>query len=103
MKNSRKYYVYIVTCSDESYYVGVTNDYLRRVKEHNDGINQECYTYFRRPVQLKGVFEFDSIYKAIEFEKQVKGWSRKKKEALISGNLNELKYYSKRKSCREKE
>ena len=84
------YYVYIVKCSDNSYYTGVTNDLESRINEHNDGLNPESYTYKRRPVELVFHYEFNDINQAIDFEKQVKGWSRKKKEALINGDHNLL-------------
>ncbi|WP_262150034.1 GIY-YIG nuclease family protein [Chryseobacterium foetidum] len=80
------YYVYIVKCSDNSYYTGVTNDLERRINEHNDGNKPESYTYKRRLVELVFYYEFNDINQAIEFEKQVKGWSRKKKEAIINDN-----------------
>lgn len=89
------YYVYILKCSDNSYYTGITNDLSRRVNEHNDGINLSCYTYIRRPVQLVFSSEFTDVTLAILFEKQVKGWSRKKKEAVINGEWHLLPDLSK--------
>ncbi|WP_297986114.1 GIY-YIG nuclease family protein [uncultured Chryseobacterium sp.] len=80
----KSYYVYIAKCSDNSYYTGITNDVERRINEHNDGLNAECYTYKRRPVTLVFYHEFGEVEQAILFEKQVKGWSRKKKEAIIN-------------------
>ncbi|MGV0965422.1 GIY-YIG nuclease family protein [Empedobacter falsenii] len=44
------YYVYIIKCSDNSYYVGVTNNLQKRINEHNDGIDSMSYTFSRRPV-----------------------------------------------------
>jgi len=67
------YYVYILKCSDDSYYVGVTNDFERRVIEHNTGINKKAYTYSRRPVQLLYQDYFTDINEAIAFEKQTHG------------------------------
>ncbi|MBC7864046.1 MAG: GIY-YIG nuclease family protein [Bacteroidia bacterium] len=84
------FYVYILLCSDESYYVGVTNSLDRRLKEHSSGHCEKSYTNSRLPVQLIYFEEFKYILKAIAREKQLKGWSRKKKEALIKGNLHEL-------------
>lgn len=46
------YYVYILKCSDESYYTGMTNDINRRLTEHNYGSNTESYTYNKRPLEL---------------------------------------------------
>jgi len=76
--------VYILKCSDGSYYVGVTNDIDRRVCEHQNGINPKCYTFKRRPVKLMFVEHFKDATDAIAFEKQIKGWRREKKEALIN-------------------
>ena len=53
MKLAHNYYVYIVECSDGSYYTGVTNDIDKRVEQHNEGLDYNCYTYKRRPVVLK--------------------------------------------------
>lgn len=89
------YYVYIVKCSDNSYYTGVTNDLESRINEHNDGLNPEGYTYKRRPVELVFHYEFNDINQAIDFEKQVKGWSRKKKEAIINDKWDLLPGLSK--------
>lgn len=89
------YYVYIVKCSDNSYYTGFTNDLERRINEHNDGLNPESYTYTRKPVKLVFYHEFNDVNQAISFEKQVKGWSRKKKEAIINNNWDLLPLLSK--------
>jgi putative endonuclease len=83
----KKYYVYILKCSDKSYYTGITNNIERRLDEHNEGINDNAYTHDRRPVELVFTMEFNDVNEAIAFEKQVKGWSRKKKEAIIANNL----------------
>ena len=89
------YFVYIVKCRDKSYYNGVTNNIERRIEEHNYGLDVKCYTFTRRPVKLIFFERFNDINKAIEFEKKLKGWSRKKKEALITGKFDLLKEYSK--------
>jgi putative endonuclease len=88
------YFVYILECSDGSYYTGVTNDLEVRLFQHNNGDNISAYTYSRRPLILKYYQRFDFIQHAIEFERQVKGWSRKKKEALFEENWNEIKRLS---------
>ncbi len=85
------YYVYIVECADNSYYTGVTNDVERRLIEHNSGTDPKSYTYSRRPVQIKYCEHFQYVYDAIAWEKQLKGWSRKKKEALFNDNWNEIR------------
>jgi len=91
------YYVYILKCSDESYYIGVTNDIERRLDEHRMGINKASYTYLRRPVDLVYHEYFMDINEAIDFEKQIKGWSRAKKEALIKGDWDEIVVLSNKK------
>lgn len=80
----REYWVYILRCSDNSYYTGVTNDIDRRVYEHQQGLIPGSFTHSRRPCVLVYADSTDDICAAIEREKQIKGWSRKKKEALIA-------------------
>jgi len=89
------YYVYIVKCSDDSYYTGVTNNPDRRMAEHNEGHHPKSYTFSRRPVELLFCQKFGDINQAIAFEKQVKGWSRKKKEAIIANEWQKLPELSK--------
>jgi putative endonuclease len=85
------YYVYILKCSDDSYYTGVTNNIERRFNEHKSGLNKGCYTFSRRPLELVFYTDFKYVLQAISFEKQVKGWSRKKKEAIINDRWSDLK------------
>jgi len=93
-----QYYVYILKCSDGSYYTGVTNDINYRIQQHHHGYDQASYTYHRRPVTLVFHTEFNDIQQAISFEKQVKGWSRKKKEAIINDEWERLPNLSKKKT-----
>jgi len=88
------YFVYIIKCSDKSYYTGVTNNVERRVYEHNTSNDELSYTYNKRPVELVFCQPFQDIQQAIAFEKQIKGWTRKKKEALIENNWHKLKELS---------
>ncbi len=88
-------FVYILKCKDNSYYTGVTNDLGRRFAEHEEGLNPKDYTFKRRPIELVYYEMFSDPRDAIEREKQVKGWSRKKKEALIEKNWDKLKEFSK--------
>ena len=90
----KKYYVYILKCSDNSYYTGITNDIERRLNEHNFGLNKESYKYNKRPLELVFCTDFNDVNQAILFEKQVKGWSRKKKEAIINDRWEDLKKFS---------
>lgn len=76
--------VYILRCSDGSYYTGLTKQEVEaRVWEHNEGI-YDGYTSKRRPVELVFTETYDRIIDAIARERQIKGWSRAKKEALIA-------------------
>jgi putative endonuclease len=85
----KRYYVYILKCSDGSYYTGMTNDINRRLDEHNYGLNKESYTFNKRHLELVFCTEFNpSLLK-------VKGWSRKKKEAIIKDKWEDLKKLSK--------
>jgi len=97
-----EYYVYILRCADGSFYTGVTNDYQHRLWQHQEGIDSNCYTYKRRPVELVYVGIFGDINEAIVWDpttplwgsagqgKKVKRWSRKKKEALIRRDFEAL-------------
>ncbi len=84
------YYVYILKCSDNSYYTGITNNLDKRIKEHEDGKHLDCYTYKRRPIEVKFHETFNDVMQAIYFEKKIKKWTRAKKEALIKGDFNML-------------
>lgn len=86
----RLFYVYILECTDKSYYVGITNDVMLRIVQHNSGSDKKAYTFSRRPVLLKWYQEFTTPEEAISKEKQIKEWSRKKKEALINNDFDNL-------------
>jgi predicted GIY-YIG superfamily endonuclease len=89
-------FVYVLRCADGSYYVGTTRGALEnRVGEHNAG-HFGGFTASRRPVHLVFAQEFDRITDAIAAERQVKGWRRDKKEALIRGEFELLKLLAKR-------
>ncbi len=91
----KTYYVYIVECSDKSFYIGFTSNLNKRLDEHNGGLHQDAYTFKRRPVVLKWFEQFKDPTHAIQLEKQLKGWSRRKKIALIEENWEKLVEYSK--------
>lgn len=78
------YYVYILKCSDSLTYTGVTNNLSRRFEEHQKGLNRNCFTFKRRPLELIFHQEFNDINEAIYFEKKIKNWSAKKKFALAN-------------------
>lgn len=84
------YWTYILHCADGSYYTGVTDDIAYRVDQHNAGKNKTAYTYKRLPVELVYSAEFNDIHEAIHWEKVLKRWSRKKKEAVINNEWEKL-------------
>jgi len=92
-----QYFVYILLCCDNSYYTGVTNNLDRRLYEHETGFDPKSYTFKRRPLKLVFHEMVTEITQAIAFEKQVKGWNRAKKEALIQERWDLLPELSKRK------
>ena len=88
--------VYIVRCADGSYYTGTARGGLeRRIAEHNAG-TFDGYTSTRRPVTLVISQWFERIVDAIAAERQVKGWSRAKKEALMRGDFDALSELARR-------
>src|SRR5215217_6823047 len=89
-------YLYIARCADGSYYTGTTRDELeRRIAQHNSGYFGG-FTATRRPVVLVFSQWFERITDAIAAERQVKGWSRAKKEALMRGDFEALPGLSRR-------
>jgi putative endonuclease len=91
-------YTYMLRCTDGSYYVGSARLGLeRRVAEHNAG-TFGGYTATRRPVTLVWAQHCLNITDAIAIERQIKGWSRAKKEALIRGDYGEIRVLAKRRT-----
>lgn len=88
------YFVYILKCNDNSFYTGFTPDLERRLSEHTSK-HGASYTRTRMPVVLVYKEVFDSEFKARQREKQIKGWSRKKKQALTNGDIEMLIAFSK--------
>ncbi|WP_404358366.1 GIY-YIG nuclease family protein [Methylotuvimicrobium sp. KM1] len=82
-------YVYILRCADHSYYTGSTNNIEARLWQHQNGQGAN-HTRKHLPVELVFVEQFDRIDDAFAREKQIQGWSRKKKEALMQGDFNQL-------------
>jgi predicted GIY-YIG superfamily endonuclease len=82
-------WVYILECSDSSYYIGSTTYLPARLEQHQLGLGA-TYTRRRRPVELVWAMEFDSVVDAFGFEKQIQNWSRAKRRALIEGRLGDL-------------
>ncbi|MFC1582808.1 GIY-YIG nuclease family protein [Planctomycetota bacterium] len=86
----------MLKCSDHTLYTGFTVDLKKRLQEHQEGA-YPGYTKNRRPVRLVFSRGFETEDEAFCFEQQVKGWSRKKKEALIRGDLKAVSYHAKKK------
>ena len=92
----KTYWVYILKCSDGSYYTGTTSNIETRISQHQVGAFPG-YTQKRRPVILVFAEYFSDVRDAISAERQIKGWSRAKKEALINGDFSLLKKLAKKK------
>ena len=97
-----EYWVYILKCADGSYYTGSTRNLDTRVSQHMLG-SANSYTKSRLPVELVYAESCDSPRQAMAWEKQIKGWSRAKKEALIRGDFDALVELSKPKGNRHAE
>jgi predicted GIY-YIG superfamily endonuclease len=89
------FFVYILVCEDGSFYVGHTQDVEQRMTRHQDG-TAAAYTHKRSPVRLAHVERHPSRESAVARERQIKGWTRDKKEALIRGDLDMLHRLSRR-------
>ena len=87
-------YVYILQVRGAGYYVGSTPDLERRIAEHHRGIGSK-WTASRRPIRVVYTQEFPSLREAFEAERQLKGWRREKKAALIRGDWDALPSLSK--------
>jgi putative endonuclease len=91
-------FLYILWCADGSYYVGTTREGLdKRIAEHNAG-TIDGYTAKRRPVTLAFEQHFERTEDAVSAERQIKGWRREKKEALIRGDYKALPTLARRRS-----
>nr|WP_062269718.1 GIY-YIG nuclease family protein [Endozoicomonas arenosclerae] len=84
------FFVYILKCSDGSYYTGHTEDLESRLFQHRSRAFVSCYTANRLPVELVYHQTYPVRAEALESERQIKGWSRKKKEAMIKGDWDEV-------------
>ena len=87
-------WMYILVCNDGSYYTGSTIDLLRRFTQHKNGEGAN-HTRKYPPIKLVYFEEYPRIDYAFNREKQIQGWSRKKKEALIAGKLDKLPEFAK--------
>lgn len=82
-------WVYILECADGTYYVGSTTDLNLRMEQHQSGLGAN-YTKKRLPVKLVYTEHYPRVDEAFYREKQLQGWSRKKKESLIAAKFDEL-------------
>ena len=89
------FHVYVLRCADDSLYVGSTQNLQARVRAHNNR-RGAAHTFKHRPVNLVYSEAFGSETEAVRRERQIKRWSRGKKDALIAGDLKNLKHLSKR-------
>lgn len=91
------FWVYILKCSDSSYYTGHTDNLEKRIYEHETGKIQG-YCAQRLPVQLAYSQEFPTRNEALSVERQIKGWRRKKKAAMMRGDWDEVSRLAKNKN-----
>ena len=87
--------VYILRCADSSYYTGHTDNLEERIAKHQTG-EIEGYTSTRLPVKLLFSEEFPTREEALACEQQIKGWRRKKKEAMMRGDWAEVSRLARR-------
>ncbi len=86
----KTYSVYILKCSDGTYYTDFTSNLEAKIELHQSGKREDLYTFDRRPVNLVFTSEFNIPTFAIAAKKQIKRWSKTKKEALINGEFKML-------------
>ena len=91
------FWVYILECADGSYYTGHTDDLKKRLHEHEHNL-LTCYTSGRLPIRLVYACDFATREEALARERQIKGWSRRKKQALIDSDWTRLAAYSRSES-----
>ena len=84
------FWVYMLRCADGSYYTGHTDNLEFRIAQHLAGAIPGCYTFSRRPLEC--VFSQDLVTReeALVSERRIKGWNRKKKQAMIRGDWDEV-------------
>lgn len=92
------FWTYILKCADGSYYTGHTDDLEQRFGQHQSGVFATCYTFDKRPVELAWSDYFQTREEALIVERQIKGWSRAKKEALIKGDFAAIQRSAKKDS-----
>lgn len=85
----KKSWVYILRCSDGTFYTGCTTNLKQRIEQHREGLFGG-YTAKRRPLKLVWYEEFRDINNAIDMERKIKKWSQAKKRALIKGDFDSI-------------
>jgi putative endonuclease len=88
-----QFWVYILRCSDGSYYTGHSDDLGKRMAEHEQGLGAD-WTRRRRPIELVWCEDAPTRYETLAFERRVKNWSRARKEALIAGDWNQVGHFA---------
>jgi Predicted endonuclease containing a URI domain len=91
------FFVYILRCSDGSYYTGHTDDLEKRISEHKNQ-SYTGYTCLRLPVELVYHATFTTRDEALLAERKIKGWSRAKKQALIDNDFTYIKHLAQRRN-----
>jgi putative endonuclease len=94
------FYVYILKCSNSGYYTGHTDNLELRLTQHHQRYFTSCYTATRLPAKLVFQQSFVTRSEAFNAEQQIKGWSRKKKEAMMQGNWAEVSRLATRKNAK---
>lgn len=89
------FWVYMLRCSDGTFYIGVTGKLEHRIAQHSAGEFPSCFTFPRRPVELVYCADSRDANDAIRWEKQIKKWSHAKKAALARGDFEELRRLAK--------
>jgi putative endonuclease len=92
------FFVYMLICSDKSYYIGHTDNIEKRVSEHKQGIYPCSYTKTRLPVEVVFIQRFTTRHEAFVAERKIKKWSRAKKKALIRHDWNEISLLAQRRN-----
>ena len=82
-------FVYILECADKSFYTGITGNLERRVREHNQRVKSSLQLS-KLPVKLVWFEKYTDRISAAKREKEIKGWKRSKKEALINSRRSEV-------------
>ncbi len=97
---SKKFYTYILECADHSFYTGITSNLETRLYQHESG-QITGFTSTRLPVKLVWFQEFSTPDEAIKTEKQIKGWGRAKKKALIENDWERVSFYAMRRTSKK--